>query len=123
LRISPTTECNRREEELGAGVVTQEALVKAVCHGQLWGGVGHAVLACWHDEKGAGERLGISVAGGLQLEHELPTRLVGDQWRHGTSSCSSGDLVVVPKWLEGSGRWMAGRAASGGEGGACDGER
>jgi hypothetical protein len=70
-----------------------------------------------------GERMGLSVTGGLQLEHELPARLVGDHWRRGTGSGGSGDLVVGPRWLEGSGRWMAGRAASGGEGSACDGER
>jgi hypothetical protein len=57
------------------------------------------------------------VAGGLRLERELPL-LIGDHRRRGTGSGGSGDLVVAPRWLEGSGQWMAGRAASGGEGGA-----
>jgi hypothetical protein len=59
--------------------------------------VGRAVLVCWRDEKGAGERLGISVASGLRLEHELPALLVGDHRRRDT-----GDPVAASRWLEGS---------------------
>jgi hypothetical protein len=54
------------------------------------------------DEKGAGEHLGISVAGGLWLEHELLALLVRDHRRRGTGSGGSGDPMAVPRWLEGS---------------------